>query len=91
MTNENPGQMVIANVFMFVNSFDKKEGRHNSVILEKIVQFQNQKSWKINLLRLQMKHVILKICNILTSDTKFYPHHFNIIRVTGCNSLRRKD
>ena len=28
--------------------------------------------------------VILKICNILTSDTKFYPHHFNCIRVTGC-------
>ena len=21
---------------------------------------------------------------ISTSDTKFYPHHFNIIRVTGC-------
>ena len=55
-----------------------------AVILEKIVQFQNQKSWKMNLLGLQMKHVILKICNILTSDTKFYPHHFNIIRVTGC-------
>ena len=26
MTNENPAQIVIANVFMFVNSFDK-EGR----------------------------------------------------------------
>ena len=55
-----------------------------SVILEKFVQFQNQKSWKMNLLGLKMKHVILKIRNILTSDTKFYPHHFNIIRVTGC-------
>ena len=38
----------------------------------------------MNLLGLQMKLVILKICNILTSDTKFYPHHFNIIQVTGC-------
>ena len=55
-----------------------------SVILEKIVQFQYPKSWKMYLLGLQIKHVILKICNILTSDTKFYPHHFNIIRVTGC-------
>ena len=55
-----------------------------SVILEKIVQFQYPKSWKMNLLGLQIKHVILKICNILTSDTKFHPHHFNIIRVTGC-------
>ena len=54
------------------------------MILEKIVQFQNQKSWKMNLLGLQMKHVILKIYSMLTSDTKFYPHHFNIIRVTGC-------
>ena len=52
---------------------------HPAVILEKIVQFQNQKSWKMNLLGLQMKHVILKICNILKSDTQFYPHHFNII------------
>ena len=58
--------------------------KSQTVILEKIVQFQNQKSLKMNLLGLQMKHVILKICNILTSDTKFYPHHFNIIRVTGC-------
>ena len=58
--------------------------RRITVILEKIVQFQNQKSWKMNLLGLQMKHVILKICNILTSDIKFYPHHFNIIQVTGC-------
>ena len=32
----------------------------SAVILEKIVQFQNQKSWKMNLLGLQMKHVILK-------------------------------
>ena len=55
-----------------------------TVILEKIVQFQYPKSWKMYLLGLQIKHVILKICNILTSDTKFYPHHFNIIRVTGC-------
>ena len=54
------------------------------MILEKIVQFQNQKSVKMNLLGLKMKHVILKIRNILISDTKFYPHHFNIIRVTGC-------
>ena len=57
---------------------------HRTVILEKIVQFQYPKSWKMNLLGLQIKHVILTICNILTSDTKFYPHHFNIIRVTGC-------
>ena len=55
-----------------------------TVILEKIVQVQNHKSWKMNLLGLQIKHVILKIRNILTSDTKLYPHHFNIIRVTGC-------
>ena len=54
------------------------------VILEKIVQFQNQKSWKMNSLELHLKHVILKICNILTSDTKFYPHRFNGIRVRGC-------
>ena len=46
-----------------------------AAILEKIVQFQNQKSRKMILLGLQMKHVILKICNILTSYTKFYPHH----------------
>ena len=55
-----------------------------SVILEKIVQFQNQKSWKMNLLGLKMKHVFFLICNILTSDTEFNPHHFNIIQVTGC-------
>ena len=59
------------------------KSRHAAVILEKIVQFQNQKSWKMNLLGLPLKHVILKICNILTSDTNFYPHHFNIIHVTG--------
>ena len=35
----------------------------------------------MNLLGLQIKHVILKICNIIASDTKVYPHHFSIIRV----------
>ena len=44
----------------------------NVVLEEKTYgQFQNQKKWKMNLLGLRMKHVILKICNILKSDTKF--------------------
>ena len=40
-----------------------------------------------------MKHVILKICNILTSDTKFYPHHFNIFELQAVerSSLQRRD
>ena len=57
---------------------------HIKVILEKSYNFKIKKCWKVNLLGLQMKHVILKLCNILTSDTKFYPHHFNIIRVICC-------
>ena len=63
-----------------------------SVILEKIVQFQYPKSWKMYLLGLQIKHVILKICNILTSDKKILPTPFqyyssyrllNVVRYGG--------
>ena len=50
------------------------------MVLEKIVQFQNPKSWKMNSTRLRMKRVILKMCNILIHDTKFFPHRSKGIR-----------
>ena len=64
------------------------------VILEKIVQFQNQKSWKMNLLGLQMKHVFFFFENmqyfnirykILLTPFQYYLSYrlLNVVRYGG--------